>query len=163
MLNYRKGTRTAKVGGKNIDIPEKMKYADYEKVYVKKEMTLDDWEEHSKVAKRVPRTLEEVKPIADKFDKMLDKYSLRPSKWSGNLVASSTAYNCKIPNCDIGITEKDVPDHAVLHELLHARSIAYYPEIYPKYRNIEEASIELLTQEIAKLEKFLSFSMVIKI
>ena len=46
--------------------------SDYEKVYVKKEMTLDDWEEHSKVAKRVPRTLEEVKPIADKFDKMLD-------------------------------------------------------------------------------------------
>lgn len=40
----RKGTRVAKnSSGKNIDIPEKMKYADYKKVYVKKEMTLDEW------------------------------------------------------------------------------------------------------------------------
>ena len=28
----KKGTRTAKVGGKNIDIPENLKYADYEKI-----------------------------------------------------------------------------------------------------------------------------------
>ena len=43
----RKGTRTAKVGGKNIDIPENMKYADYEKVYIKKEMTLEDWRKNN--------------------------------------------------------------------------------------------------------------------
>ena len=47
MLNYRKGTRTAKVGGKNIDIPENMKYADYEKVYIKKEVTLENWQKNN--------------------------------------------------------------------------------------------------------------------
>jgi len=43
----RKGTRTAKVGGKNIDIPENMKYADYEKVYIKKEISLEDWRKNN--------------------------------------------------------------------------------------------------------------------
>ena len=43
----RKGTRTAKVGGKNIDIPENMKYADYEKVYIKKEISFDDWQKNN--------------------------------------------------------------------------------------------------------------------
>ena len=43
----RKGTRTAKVGGKNIDIPENMKYADYEKVYIKKEISFEDWQKNN--------------------------------------------------------------------------------------------------------------------
>ena len=47
MLNYRKGTCTAKVGGRNIDIPENMKYSDYEKVYIKKEISLENWQKNN--------------------------------------------------------------------------------------------------------------------
>lgn len=40
----RKGTRTAKdSSGKNIEIPSAMKYSEYEKIYLKKELTLDEW------------------------------------------------------------------------------------------------------------------------
>jgi len=39
----KKVTRTAKVGGKNIDIPAAMNYTDYKKVYVDKTQTLEQW------------------------------------------------------------------------------------------------------------------------
>ena len=40
----RKGTRTAKdSSGKNIEIPAAMKYSDYEKIYLKKEISFDEW------------------------------------------------------------------------------------------------------------------------
>ncbi len=43
----KKGTRIAKVGGKNIDIPSAMNYTDYQKVYVKKEILLEDWRKNT--------------------------------------------------------------------------------------------------------------------
>ena len=47
----------------------------------------------------------------------------------------------------------DCPDEAILHELVHAHSTSYYPnEVYVDNSLIEEASVQYLTQEIAKLE-----------
>ena len=72
----RKGTRTAKVGGKNIDIPEKMKYADYEKVYVKKEMTLDEWKTKNEVKSVKPvkksESVKKNKPVKRDFKAKID-------------------------------------------------------------------------------------------
>ena len=44
----RGGTRIAKVGKKNIEIPAAMNYKDYEKVYVKKELSLAEWNKQNK-------------------------------------------------------------------------------------------------------------------
>ena len=55
----RSGKRAAKSKeGKYIEIPASMKYADYEKVYIKKELTLDEWNKqsrsnHKKVSSKV--------------------------------------------------------------------------------------------------------------
>ena len=48
---------------------------------------------------------------------------------------------------------KDCPDEAILHELVHAHSTSYYSnEVYIANSAIEEASVQYLTQEIAKRE-----------
>ena len=39
------GTRTAKVGGRNIRVPADMHYLDFKRVYVEKSLTLKDWQE----------------------------------------------------------------------------------------------------------------------
>lgn len=81
----RKGTRVAKdSSGRNIEIPSAMKYADYEKVYLKKELTLDEWKEarqvkplfrkvdYSNVAKE--RSLEEFTKMGQELKPITEKY-----------------------------------------------------------------------------------------
>ena len=101
----------------------------------------------------VPRTLEEAKAIADRLNPIVGKYFVRKSKWSGRVEISPCLNNCKLPSCSIGILLADCPDEAILHELVHAHSTSYYPnEIYTDNSAIEEASVQFMTQEIAKRE-----------
>ena len=53
----RGGTRIAKVGKKNIEIPAAMNYKDYEKVYVKKELSLAEWNNNHKNGERIQTNL----------------------------------------------------------------------------------------------------------
>ncbi len=101
----------------------------------------------------VPRSLKEAKAVADKFNPVVGKYFVRKSKWNGQVVISPDGRNCKLPNCHIGIKLKDCPDEAILHELVHSYSTSYYPnETYQAHSAMEEASVQYLTQEIAKRE-----------
>ena len=100
-----------------------------------------------------PRTLIEAKTTADRLNPIVGKYFTRKSKWSGRVAASARGTNSKNPNCTIEINVNDCPDEALLHELVHAHSTSYYPnEIYRVNSAIEEASVQFLTQEIAKAE-----------
>lgn len=164
----RKGTRVARdKSGKNIDIPAAMKYKDYEAVYIKKEKSLETWkEEHRRIATGQvnpgfsaktfipePKTLDESRKLAEKYDVLIDKYVSRPSKWSGAVVISDKGYTCKKWGCDIAVHLEDCPNIAILHELLHARSLSYYPkEVYYANRAIEEATAQFLAEEICKRE-----------
>ena len=104
-------------------------------------------------AELVPRSLKEAKAVADKFNPVVGKYFVRKSKWSGSVVISPDGNNCKLPNCSIGIKLKDCPDEAILHELVHSYSTSYYPlKTYQAHFAVEEASVQYLTQEIAKRE-----------
>lgn len=47
------GTRTAKVGGRNIRVPADMSYGDFKKVYVDKTLTLKDWQENKNLPPRL--------------------------------------------------------------------------------------------------------------
>lgn len=96
---------------------------------------------------------DEIKEIANDTNKLANKYIENASKWSGNIIVDNDGVEYgKLWNCDIKITSNTSP-HIILHEQIHAHSISYYDaETYLQYRNIEEASVQLMTQEISKLE-----------
>ena len=98
-------------------------------------------------------TNNEIKNIAYETDKIASKYVDIKSKWSGNIIiADEKGRYGKLWNCDISTRAETAP-HIILHEQLHARSISYFNEkTYIDYSNIEEASVQFLTQEISKLE-----------
>ncbi len=83
----------------------------------------------------------------------LNELGLPDSKWSGNTVIK-TPEEMDVPgrkkvNCDIWLRE-DATTKNIIHEHLHARSISRFPEYYGKLRFIEEATVELLAEEICK-------------
>ncbi len=96
-------------------------------------------------------TKDEINSIAKEADRIAGKYVSRASKWSGNIVVNDKIYG-KLWNCDISTLSK-TSGHILLHEQLHSRSVSYFDvETYNNYREIEEASVQLLTQEICKIE-----------
>ena len=98
--------------------------------------------------------MEEAQKCAERMNKLVGKYVVRPSKWSGVVAVNVRDFNAKAWNCDILISTTDCPDIAILHEMLHSCSISYYsPEIYFENQAIEEAAVELLAEEIAKKEQ----------
>ena len=100
-----------------------------------------------------PKTLEEAKIVADKLNPIVGKYFVRRSKWNGQMEVSPRLTNCKLPSCAIGVLLKDCPDEAILHELVHAYSTSYYlHELNTNNLVLEEAAVQYMTQEIAKLE-----------
>lgn len=87
-----------------------------------------------------------------------EKYTIRKSKWSGNVIEDDK--KCKKErisgrkewSCDILLSSK-CQDRTIIHEHLHARSGSYLnPISIIKYKNIEEASVEFLAREICKAE-----------
>lgn len=96
-------------------------------------------------------TKDEINSIAKEADRIAGKYVSRASKWSGDIVVNDKIYG-KLWNCDISTLSK-TSGHILLHEQLHSRSVSYFDvETYNNYREIEEASVQLLTQEICKIE-----------
>lgn len=98
-------------------------------------------------------TENEIRSIAKEADQIAGKHVSRQSKWSGKVaVDNEAAFYGKLWNCDIATTT-ETSGHILLHEQLHARSISHFdPETYVKYQKIEEATVQLLTQEISKME-----------
>lgn len=95
----------------------------------------------------------EIENIARQTEEIASKYIDIPSKWSGNIIVDDErGITGKLWNCDILIVHHTAP-HIILHEQIHARSISYYDtDTYIQYRNIEEASVQLVTQEISTKE-----------
>lgn len=98
-------------------------------------------------------TEKEIKEFAAETEALAGKYMTKDSKWSGNIIVDDSAkMHGKLWNCDI-VTGRETSPHIILHEQLHARSISYYDiETYSQYHKIEEASVQLLAQEISKAE-----------
>lgn len=104
---------------------------------------------------------EEIHNMANQTEAVVSKHIETSSKWSGNIVISDDGIEDisgnmvqygKIWNCDI-VTKHETAPGIILHEQIHARSVSHFGmETYSKYQKIEEASVQLLTQEISKLE-----------
>lgn len=94
----------------------------------------------------------ELKKIAKETNNIVNKYTNNKSKWSGKLIIDNKRPSGKLWNCNIRISNETAP-HILLHEQLHAHSISYFDKnIYNKYGDIEEASVQLYAQEISKKE-----------
>lgn len=96
---------------------------------------------------------EEIESMAQQTEEIVGKHIAVPSKWSGNIVIDDNIdITGKLWNCDIQTCHETSP-HMLLHEQIHARSISYYDEnTYNKYKNIEEASVQFMAQEISMKE-----------
>lgn len=135
---------------KTYYVPADMKYTEWKEKYV--EFTQKD--SIVKGAEFKEYSEKEINEIANITDEIANKYTGKKSKWSGNiLINPSDGIYGKRWNCDIS-TMSETSAHIILHEQLHARSISYFnPKIYNEYAAIEEGAVQLLTQEISKLEK----------
>lgn len=98
----------------------------------------------------------EIKDMMNANEFILNKHlDVLKSKWRGEIefndhegVKFGKLWSCKIR------TMHKTSQHILLHEQIHARSVSYFDrDTYLKYKNIEEASVQLVTQEISKLEK----------
>lgn len=103
------------------------------------------------------RSREELQEAAQTISKDINNYAVNASKWSGNIVVDNTlcvnnVLGQKEWNCDISLIDT-VDNGTIWHEMLHSCSASYYtPEIYLENVCIEEASVEILKQQIC-LEK----------
>lgn len=98
-------------------------------------------------------TRKEIEKMAHVAKDVAGKYLKRPSKWKGKIeVDDKQNRNAKLWDCSIIATSETAP-HILLHEQFHAKSISYYdPDTYDLHRNIEEATVQYLTQEVSKIE-----------
>ena len=104
---------------------------------------------------------EEIESIAAQTEEIASKHISTPSKWSGNMIIDdkgiqnpdgTTVNYGKMWSCDI-LTKHETAPSIILHEQIHARSISYCdPSFYYVYGNIEEAAVQLMTEEICKYE-----------
>lgn len=94
-------------------------------------------------------TLSERQKMAEEADNIVSQYTNRESKWSGKVVYDITHPYAKLPNCDISLAPDATLDIAI-HEDLHSRSISHYPDEYGKYKPLEEASVQMMTELICR-------------
>lgn len=103
------------------------------------------------------RSEQKLVAVATNLKEQLSNYVFRDSKWSGRIRVVSRMEKKeylaeKLWNCDI-ITTTRVSDSTLLHELLHSTSASWVDKKeYAGYAAIEEASTQLLTEEICKVE-----------
>ena len=97
----------------------------------------------------------DLKEATVQLNSLLNGYSKRKSKWSGNV---EVLLREKMPgvvgrknwDCSISLRE-DANTKTVIHELLHARSVSYYNvKAFQIWREIEEGTVELYAQEICE-------------
>lgn len=107
----------------------------------------------------ITRSKEELQNIAELYSKMITKYTVRESKWSGRIeVDDKQCQNERIGgqkkwSCNI-LLKSDCQKRTIVHELLHSCSASYMnPISYIRYGRIEEASVEFLAREICMKEK----------
>ena len=94
-------------------------------------------------------TLSERQKMAEEADNLVSQYTNRESKWSGKVVYDINHPYAKLPNCDISLAPDTSFDIAI-HENLHSRSISHYPDEYRKYKPLEEASVQMMTELICR-------------
>lgn len=102
---------------------------------------------------------EEIEEMARQTEEIVSKHLSIPSKWSGKMIVTDegvreesghVVHYGKLWSCDI-VTKHETAPAIIMHEQIHARSISYYGEnIYTQFFNIEEATVQFMTEEICR-------------
>lgn len=98
-------------------------------------------------------SVDELNEMTQETGEIVKKHISVPSKWSGRVVIDPPdgRYG-KLWNCDISTMSETAP-HILLHEQIHACSISNFDvETYINNWKIEEATVQLATQEICAKE-----------
>lgn len=139
--------------GKTYYVPADMKYGEWKRRFVPKTTEPDGIAFKKRSKKRSKKELEDRGSL---LKKEIEEATGKDSCWSGNIKVDNEACEkdgClgeKLWNCDI-LLRDDVSDHTLIHELIHSCSISHYgPEEYIGHGKIEEASVELLSQELCQ-------------
>lgn len=154
---FTEGQRAARdEDGEVYYVPEDMTYKEWKETYVQdaehEELTPLAQGDNSEYTER---TQQELESVARSIKEELPNYADLPSKWSGRINVVSSFKNPstiaeKDWSCDIN-TLSSVDDGVIWHEMLHSCSASHYDgQVYEIYRNIEEASVEFLKQQICK-------------
>ena len=133
--------------GKRGYVDSKMSYQEWHNKYVENEIKF-------KVKKKPKHiyTKVQLEEMAKKANNIVKNYTNNESKWSGNIILTKNK-TVKEWNCDISVDEYCSLD-MLIHEQLHSHSISYYDrQTYKENWKIEEATVQLLTQEICKRNK----------
>jgi len=128
-------------------VDSKMSYQEWHNKYVENEIKF-------KVKKKPKHiyTKVQLEEMAKKANNIVKNYTNNESKWSGNIILTKNK-TVKEWNCDISVDEYCSLD-MLIHEQLHSHSISYYDrQTYKENWKIEEATVQLLTQEICKRNK----------
>lgn len=100
-------------------------------------------------------TVSEIKAFSNEANTFLNDYCDKKSLWSGNTIVDNSinAFGMKEWSCDLRV-RSDCGKITIIHELLHARSSSYYKDtdLYLRWQNLEEGSVELFSQEICSLK-----------
>lgn len=102
-----------------------------------------------------PRSAAQLERRAEEIRQEMKEYTSNESKWSGRVrvvskMERSDVIGAKRWNCDISTTSF-ATDGTLWHEMLHSASVSYYnSQVYKQNQIIEEASVELLKQEICR-------------
>lgn len=91
--------------------------------------------------------------MARETEALVSKHLNVKSKWSGQIIVDEKKEKwLKDPSCAI-VTASRTSASIVMHEQLHARSSSWATtDVFVLNRGMEEASVQLLTQEICKAE-----------
>ena len=151
------GQRAARdENGGTYYVPADMSYKEWKKTYASGEqMTLDGLVLERGTEYNKPRSVEEMRLVAEKVKQDCTKYSQKVSKWSGTIrvdksLDSGDTLGQKDWNCDIILAET-ADDGVIWHEMLHSCSVSYYDvQTYNDHQAIEEASVEYLKQQICR-------------
>lgn len=139
--------------------------------YLEQGGTTEDWQKYKKALENsengaiiiADRPVDSVfgalsEDLAEKSKEVstiLDSYSTKKSKWSGNTIVKSRdemvgIMGAKEWSCDIKL-RADAGIKTVIHEHLHARSVSHYSKKqYLMWQSLEEGAVELYAQEICR-------------
>lgn len=94
----------------------------------------------------------QIKETANEINDVINSYGIRKTLWNGDIYTNShyiTNMGQIDDNMGIAIAEKSSKG-TIVHELLHTSSYAYSKEVFEDFRNIEEGTVQLLTEAICE-------------
>ncbi|MBE8952799.1 MAG: minor capsid protein [Quinella sp. 1Q7] len=154
IVAYDGGGNGQRVAGRER-LPEGVTYKQWRARYVDGEpptIIINNYEDVAKV-----RTQSEFTALANQIKPIVEPYTGRASKWNGKIMVADDGDRAggKHWSCSIRLNP-DVPEHVLIHEMIHSCSASHYgAQKFFENKFEEELTVHYLSQELAVLKKIL--------